>query len=767
MLREISMVNDFRIFQSWRNDPASKPFKRVNLVYGTNGSGKSTFASLLQQCGSEAAFSPGLSGIAEDPNGVSIPITEGSMWLWRKVRVFNRQYVALSMRLEHEDGPSPDTLLTLGPENVKAQEELEAAKRRHQDLEESIRRRKSAIGSSTRALDDIYLTTARLIVQELGALDRYRSNGKYHKGTVREHLAQDIAPVSIDPASDLQVVALPRQQSVAVVPRTPIDNNNELSAVRRLLETHVVSTALSELSDDHRASWVQKGIELHVDLEQCLFCGQTLTVERRHALEAHFDEAIRRLQEELDHAAKRLENSALIAERYLDSVARHNDVYPDLAQEVLGLRSRYQREAAKFRKSVDTLIQLINSKRANPFQVVSLPSDCSYDVPDTSGLDAILDTHNKRCLSHDNDQLAAALRVENLRLSEVQSKAAKFATAQSTETRLAEEERIELQVVSLQIVELERADANPIPGALELTRDVARLLGRSELTFELAGDGHRYRIERMGQPALFLSEGESTAISLLHFLASLRTGRTGEANPIVVIDDPVSSLDQDVLFGASAHIWAELVSVTTATQVFLLTHSFELFRQWLIQLETARNHILGGFTANVLHAYEGPQGRRPAFEPWTTDKHESARLRSQYHYLFAKVGKTVLEASQPSLPIHVRVDLLALAPNAARRMLEAFLTFTFPKDIGNFHNGMRSAMSLLGSDTVRLRVERYLHAYSHNEEGDIGRPLEVSEGVQVLASVFYLINRVNPAHYEAMCSSLDIDGHAILRAAAD
>ncbi|QQD77190.1 AAA family ATPase [Curtobacterium sp. YC1] len=50
------------------------------------------------------------------------------------------------------------------------------------------------------------------------------------------------------------------------------------------------------------------------------------------------------------------------------------------------------------------------------------------------------------------------------------------------------------------------------------------LLGRSELAFTPSDDGKHYKIERSGLPATNLSEGERTAIALLHFLASIREG---------------------------------------------------------------------------------------------------------------------------------------------------------------------------------------------------------------------------------------------------
>ncbi|MFD1210648.1 AAA family ATPase [Arthrobacter sp. GCM10027362] len=155
----------------------------------------------------------------------------------------------------------------------------------------------------------------------------------------------------------------------------------------------------------------------------------------------------------------------------------------------------------------------------------------------------------------------------------------------------------------------------------------------------------------------------------------------------------------------------------------------------------------------------------PVLEPWAKDRNESARLRSQYHYLFCQVATAVTEVNESPMPWHEQMDILALAPNSARRMVEAFLSFHHSEHIGNFHRGMRTALSVLEADPLRVWVERYLHAYSHNEEGDISKPLDVTEVSAVVASLFYLMDRIDTKHYIAMCRSLGLDREAILAVA--
>ncbi len=110
--------------------------------------------------------------------------------------------------------------------------------------------------------------------------------------------------------------------------------------------------------------------------------------------------------------------------------------------------------------------------------------------------------------------------------------------------------------------------------AEELNQEIAAYLGRDELKFKPEQNG--YLITRGGQPATDLSDGERTAIAFLYFLKSLKAADFDLTKGIVVIDDPVSSLDANSMFSAFAFLKQRTAS---AAQLFVLTHNFTFFRQ--------------------------------------------------------------------------------------------------------------------------------------------------------------------------------------------
>src|SRR5262249_43047250 len=136
-----------------------------------------------------------------------------------------------------------------------------------------------------------------------------------------------------------------------------------------------------------------------------------------------------------------------------------------------------------------------------------------------------------------------------------------------------------------------------------------------------------------------------TAIALLYFLKTLEDRRFDRANGIVVIDDPVSSLDAGALFNAFSFI---VERATKVGQFFLLTHSFPLLRQvkeWTGHVDAAEKKACSIEKRNaeycryyLVRPEAGPGGRNGTvreFDPMLKD-HDS-----EYQFLFKCIYREV------------------------------------------------------------------------------------------------------------------------------
>jgi wobble nucleotide-excising tRNase len=767
-ITRIRKVSDYRVFQRWSDDRRASDFARVNLLYGTNGSGKSTLASLLRSCAvSNAEAARAQLEVSASIDGTEHIVTQATKAFWSRLQVFNAEYVRENLRFDDSQGPRSDSLLTLGKANVDAEVELEVAERRRVEVEPRAAEARAAAKAVVTNIERRMTEVAGHVVDDLrtSPVATYRGTNTYTRRNVRGLLVGDrtlFGSASVDIAADRALAASSAPLSYTGLFRGELTRADEiLRSSVALLRADVISRPLARLANHPaEAEWVQRGLPLHEHESQCLFCGSDIPAERREALAAHFDRSVTDLQARIDEQLAALEESGQSAARLANSVPGDGDLYPDLAGALRTARSEVQAQVDQYQRLLSELRALLEAKRSNPFTKPE-PDLTAPDTPTGESVAEVIARHEARRSAHETEAASAARRVELARVKAFADEHDQLATSARDLSEKATSLEDELRDLSQRIITLSSLDADPVPQAAELTESVARLLGRSELAFTPSDDGNQYRIERSGLPATHLSEGERTAIALLHFLASIREGvLTGNA-PIVVIDDPVSSMDEGILFGISSFLWSSLVENTYASQVFLLTHNFELFRQWVVQLEAAGRHVHGDYTVHEIrmrHRRTGSSAprRSPELDPWTTDRHQSSRLRSLYHFLFARVATAVID-SRPDLGLAERMDLLALAPNAARKMLEAFLSFRFPQHIGRFHLGMKEAIEALDDSTIRVHVERYLHAYSHNEEGNVSAMIDPSEATAVLRSLFLLIRANDPKHLSAMCAALGLN----------
>lgn len=772
-IRRIRKIGNYRLFQGWNDEGRPKEFARVNLIYGQNGSGKSTLASLLRDCSLEGVNPPDAAlDLEVEHSGTRPSVSESDEWFWPRMRVFNADYMRQNLRFDEATGPSPDSHLTLGKPAIDAEKRLRKANERLADIQPKLQPAQTQAQTVERQLDRRMTEVAGGVVTDLrnSSVATYRATNTYTKAHVRKLLeggTEALVGASSDVAVDLATALSSTMPAPSLASRATLYEAAAVQAARELVKTEVVVKVIDALRDHpDRAEWVQEGIALHEDLDTCLFCEQPLTTHRRQELAAHFDTTLTTLQTKISTLIDELEDSVEESVKYRDQIPKDGELYPELAGELRSARAGYRTAHDVYSRQAGLLIQVLKSKRSNPFQTPDLADDFELTGPPTAAVEGVIRKHQDKSDSHSAEVAAAAHRVELARVKEFSEEYAERKSDVAAKQAEATDLQTEIQNLRQEIVALQNVGTDPVPSAEELTKNVARLLGRADLKFTASADGKHYAIERVGRPARHLSEGERTAIALLHFLIGVRKDVTAGDEPIVVIDDPVSSLDDSILFGASSYLWSELVTSTFASQVFLLTHNFELFRQWLVQLENAGTRVADGFTVHEIRAVYrtdplGEARRRPQFDPWTDNDKLSRRLRSQYHFLFARVAESVIEAS-PGLSRAEQMNVLALAPNAARKMLESFLSFRFPQHIGNFHAGVVAALGLVQDQAIRTHVERYLHAYSHNEEGDISRPVDPTEATTVLRSLFQMIRVVDEGHFDAMCKALLIDGTLLL-----
>jgi len=779
VLRRLEWIKLSGFFEDYKWDASLPELRRINLVYGPNGSGKTSLAGALD----------GLRN-AQDGEGhtrLSVALVDGGAErvtngsddsMYDRVRVFSEHYVARSHRFTPAESEM-DAVLKIGEQPVETEQKLDEL--RNTVLEKTAERDKSAATERTakQAVETTFGQVSQQVVDAASnAGGRWHSRSNFSAGTVRTafsnshsiwvalsetHFQEKLGIINsskADPVSDEQLVV-----------QAPDGIAERLSTALAASPSTVILDTLS--THPEATSWVDTGRHLHKGVDVCIFCGSPVTAERRALIDQHFSDEVERLQTELRSIASDLEVFAASVGVALSAIPSKGLFFEDL-------KPRYDDAAKALRDELTALRTWATSARTRAedkaTNVLATTSASIEEPPVVTGTELIgLRTeHNARVSQHDSlvREAARAVELHYLKSAEAGVKTNQDAAAAAR----AEVERLEGELAGhrAEITSLEAVDGDPMPSAQVLTEEVARLLGRDELKFE-AIDG-KYRVTRDGEAALGLSVGERTAITLVHFLESVARFDASKGKPIVVIDDPVSSLDSDIFMGISTYIWAEAVAKDHIAQIVLLTHNFELFRQWDVQIEGLPGSG-GPKSAYPSSLYEirstyvpvaGRPKRRPRFVAWPSTPEVRKKMRSTYQHSFMTVAQA-LQGLQADDSMEHKLDAQLLFPNVVRRMLETFLAFKHPEWVGNFTGAMRKSKDLLiagdyggDADALRLRLTRYSHAHSHSETPATDLTTSPDEVATAIGAVFEFMNCLDPTHFAGLCEVVGIEPASLL-----
>ena len=771
-ISRIKRINDYYIFQNW-HQPGNTDFARFNVIYGGNGSGKSTLASLLVELAGGDWSSGTTLAVKNDDDQPSRNITKPDEALATHLCIFNADYVKNNLRF---DTRHPKSLLYLGKESIdnqKRREELEAAIDEANNL--TIPQLEKQLKEAEKRRNDLGTTGAARISKKLQIFDdRYdgrRYNRTQFKGALDKALQlphQDMSEFDVD--QQIKRIASPTTDRINELSDLSIPLADTTVQVDRLLAQTVTSEAIEALKTNHRAAaWVQEGMQLHLAGDQCLFCGGIYTEQRVDRLNRHFDESLRRVQQTIDTLDSQLVEYEKLCEQFVKGLEPSKSLdevrtkcWLDHANAMRGL-------IAAVKERLTFLRQQLAHKRKALFQSLTLEESSTDSTTsgnvDVETLNAIIREHNNDIDNYDQLKKQVCSDVVQYYVEQVREDyAASKKAAQEAESKLnSTQEQLEANKAELQ--QLKNSQQDRAHFAHLLTTDLHRYFGRDELTFELSDDDG-YSIQRNGEKADRLSEGEQRSIALLYFLRDIESNGANLRERIVVFDDPVSSVDDGAATGAFAYIWDKCIGKKQngVGQLIVLTHNFDFFRRWVNRLaslkrmsEDGRNLVsysVSELRVNSSSSSTGFPTRKPELVRW--DKPwKYALLRSEYHYLFWRTA-TELECWHNSTSGVLDKYDAAILPNVCRRLLEGFLSFRCPQNIGNFETQMRQVTDNLKDSAKRNYLVRFLHEYSHNEQCDPSKHIQLLETPKIIESIYSLIQELDPNHYSAMCEALHV-----------
>ena len=745
MLTQIKKIKCLGVFDNYAAPPELKAFERFNVMYGENGSGKTTLSRLLAclQAGEHKDY-PNLEFNVDTQSG---SLTQGQKYV-RNVRVFNSDFVEAN--IGRFDGPLRHILI-LGEENKAVAAGIKAEIATRDDRTKRLQDITAAVLKLENERGKIFSSIAKTIGEATSG-SNLRTYRKPDAETAFGKLSH--AKSLSDPELEIHRATV-RQEQMAEVGKLPIPGIVEpttgkiigpVGAAHQLAERckaltmrSAQSAVIARLaSHPDITAWVEEGVTLHKHhtSETCEFCAQPLPVARLKSLADHFSIEDQQLKAEIDQERVWIADVQKALGEFVlpDRLALYSELRTDYDTAVTAFET--EREAVKARvAAVDGLLADKLTRRTEAFDSAAQSDAEALKAALTSVAD-VRDRHDTKTKGFEAEKAAARNSIEAHYLltikAQVEEVAAKIATYKA-EGRLLTDggERLpdkrSLAAITQSVIDKQAQISNEHKGGEELTAHLKQFLGRTDLVFENSKDG--YVVLRRGKPAKRLSEGEKTAISFLYFLVQLKDQDFDLTEGVVVIDDPISSLDSGAIYQA----FSFLKNVTQdAKQLFILTHNHEFLRLVINWFHNLPNTLGRKSYAMVLcsETAAGRSARITALDPLLIEH------ATEYHYLF-KVLYTFQSDGTILSCYHV--------PNVARKVLETFLDFHLPSN-----NSLYRKLDETDFDPhKKTAIYKFTNDLSHFT-GKGFDPALVAETQKNTAYLLEMIKHVGPIHYAGL-----------------
>ena len=573
--------------------------KKVNLIYGLNGTGKTTLSNYLQDKNNTCFSDCSISGLSDE-----------------KVLVYNQKFVGDNFYQDSQKG-----IFSLKSENKEAKEKIDKAieeikqtrvKIKNDELktglqfdldkkQADITDLQSKSEEKTWKVKDYYYGGDRIL--------EFCLEGKMgSKKTLFDYISKIEKPVN-NPQKlieDLKKEAEATQGEKAITYSEDeikkiefyflgIEENNIFSEVIVGNENLQIAGLMKELNN---ADWVKLGLEYtkepvkkedseKIESEQCPFCQkETISSELYEQIKDYFDESYHKKITEL----KGLDSG------YWQAMKKVEDNESELLKNdfIKNRETEFKLFYKNFTNKLSSNWSKINEKIKTPSKVVSLESTILEKNALNDFFDEIIKevkTHNLKVKNKnqtkkeivDNfweimrwnyDQTIENYTMQNAKLKEEKS---------DIETKISEFNRIiDEQKAIIQNAQKEMVN---IQDAIDVINSELIFFGLDGFSI-VPADNDSYKLKRPNEDiAKFetLSEGEKTVISFLYFLELCKGKESNDevvTEKIVVIDDPISSLSHMYVFNVSQLIRKNFFN-DDYKQVFILTHNLYFFHELL------------------------------------------------------------------------------------------------------------------------------------------------------------------------------------------
>lgn len=740
MIKKIKRIKNLGVFSDYTWDTNLEKFKRYNVIYGWNGCGKTTLSNLfaLLDKGSSEKY-PDLEYEIENETS---SIKQNTSFI-EKIRVFNQDYILNNVQVLNGKAKP---IYILGEENKKIVDQIETDENEMIEKKDEAKKQNDFIENQEKDISKKFTDIARAISSNTSG----EATRRYDKRDAENEFSKLTFKVLLNATAIKKHNLTLRQLEKTSVNEITIpiltfrNDQRELQEVLKVLDNDlknlcaktVESIVIEKLKDNPDVSrWVEDGIILHANHKSktCEFCDQLIPKNRIANLTKHFNKADKKLKDEIDIVLEELRNIYSVIDR-IRPVDKAN-LYEEIQDEYQAKVDIFEKEKIQVLKQITKFGEVIKDKKSKTTEYVpfDLKIDASNLMKSLIDINEEISNHNKKTSNFKNEKEISQRELEKHYLSTIYDEINKSKLEIQKAKKSLDLVIENIGELDKRITENKSKISSSHKACKTINESLNTFLGREEIRFEVVDDG--YVIKRGEQIAENLSEGEKTAIAFVYFTVQLQDQDFNINEGIVVVDDPISSLDSNSLFQAFAFLKN---SVKEAKQIFIFTHNFDFLRlliNWVGKIPKSTGEK-GYF---MIQNQDTSNGRIALIEELDKDLREH---ESEYHFLFKLLYNFKTDGTVASV-YHI--------PNIARKALETFLMFRVPSNQSTYDK-LESLRSKFDKNKLTA-----IYKFTNDQSHITGKGLNPSLVPETQKNVKYLLELIEqtfPEHYTILVDSI-------------
>ncbi len=765
MISKISKLKNFGIFHDFTWKKELSDFKKFNLIYGWNRSGKTTISRVLASCEKKCTYDKDKFKQYPENGEFEIKTNDGTTVKNTDVatnvlpiKIFNQDFIDDNISFDPSDSCNP--IIYVSEEDIESKKRLEQLKlgkitlcksyeQKKKDKSAKEETKNTFLTSLGREIANILFdksynkTKAENKINSIG-VDNFSDKSLYDKDKKKYEV------ISKSEAGETQTAFSEYNFSFSFDDETVDNFQKTFEKIVALLGKKVVSETLDRLKDDQVLnSWVKQGFDLHKtkeEKEKCLFCQKPLENDFLATLSKHFSKDYEALQSEITSL-----KSEILEIKRLEIPTENNKLYPDLKERYISKAKDLNEVIKKINTWIDKATESLQEKYDNPLANISSPAQPEDFLSSYNGeileLNKIIEEHNEKASNHENE---VSIAREKLELNSIATALAgqdykKMGTDLEKALRNETEAQNAVNKNNSDIEKLEKQVSDIGKAIASINKHLKEFFGRKEIELALDRDNKGYTIKRDGKPAKNLSEGEKTAIAFSYFVVKVGEGDFDKSKGIIFIDDPISSFDSNFIYHCFSMINTHFKEVG---QLFISTHNFQLFnlvKEWFINKNNSTKKPIPCEFFMVENFTESDVRKAKIVK---LDK-TLQNYKSEYHFLFAKL-KEFSEKQDTQYEDFYTVG------NMARRFFDIFADFKIPttgdqkSKMGVFIKNINDPDEKI-SNVDAGKAYKLVNDFSHNsnptstiEHKDKG---ESKDAIKILLNI---VKKSDPKHFEIL-----------------